>query len=192
MKNSIVFPRLNIGSGGFILIGYIMGAMLILMSIMFVILGEYWGLLIPLGFVGAFYGLVKLVEQEKVYFTEDEIIEKNLGFTIKKMAYSDIIDIRAFESGTTFMRPFEKNKSDGKIHSNVSSRVYMQESTLENIAENQPKHGYSFIVISSIEIPNNVLPGTLQRKKNILLMHYRPEILELLKEKALIALKEYD
>lgn len=192
MEKTIVFHRLNIGSGGFILIGYIMGAMLLLMSIMFILLGEYWGLLIPIGFVGAFYGLIKIVEQEKVFFTEHEIIEKNLGFTIKKMAYSDIIDIRAFESGTTFMRPFEKNTSEDKINTNVSSRVYMQESSLENMAENQPKHGYSFIVISSIEIPNNVLPGTLQRNKKILLMHYRPEILELLKEKELIGLKKYD
>jgi hypothetical protein len=192
MEKSTVFPRLNIGSGGFKLIGYIMGVMLILMAIMFVLLGEYWGLLIPLGFVGAFYGLIKIVEQEKVIFSEHEIIEKNLGFTIKKMAYSDIVDIRAFESGTTFMRPFEKKKTDGKVHVNFNNRVYVQESSLENISEHQPKHGFSFIVISSIEIPNHVLPASLQRNKKIILMHYRPEILDFLQQKDFLGLREYE
>lgn len=169
----LTVSRLNIRSQGFKLIAYIMGVILATIAFMALILREYTVLFIPLGFACLMYGYAQLVVAEKVIFTETDVRQEKWGRVQKQIAYSDIVEISAFTTGVSVT----------KVALGIGQPITREDHTVGDIHSKSTTGAFSFVIISATPIGAQALPMELNRYKNTIVMHARPEVIEFLQKK---------
>jgi hypothetical protein len=178
--------RIDIKSGSFKLIAWILGSMLFLLLITFILIGEYWGVLVPIGFAFIYYLFMLLIQSEKVIFKHDEVIESHFGKVKKRIRYKEIVEITGQESGVGLVKLFSNEKIDPNAKISHGRGYFMSDLDINKIEEHKTKFGNKFILISKIEIPNNANPLKFIRDKNVILMNFNNDAYDFLRNKNLI------
>jgi hypothetical protein len=182
---NLTFNRINVKSGSFPLIKYVLGGMILMIIIALLIIGEFLALIVPAVFILLFYLLFKLIESEKIVFKRDEVQEIQFGKVKKSISYNEIVEIIGYESGSSVIKLLSNEKAEGPVHNNFRG-TYSERIHLDNLPQKSSKHGFKFIIISKEKLPDKTNVQKLVYNKKVIVMHYHQQAYDFLKEKNLI------
>jgi hypothetical protein len=139
------------------------------------------GLVVAMIFMLMLYAFQKLSVAEKIEFYENEVRQLYFGKVKKVMTYDDIQYVGGWLSGITNWN-LKKAILKGQVPDNVqiSGRFFIKDVGITNLKEESDRDGFKFIVLSTEVIDVKKLPRTYNSNKNVIIMHYNKEVVDLL------------
>jgi hypothetical protein len=184
MKNGKVFQFIALG-----LLLFSLSLLLVMEEIEFVI--------VAIVFATMLYFFFKLQEIDKIVFYEDYMQHTYFGKVKKTIHYKDIVEVSGIESALN-QRPLQHHEAHeepiellGSMKmANSTTRISFIKMSVAKLSQLNKKNSFRFIVVAKEGFPNfkiyQHVIRTLNRNKNIIVMHFNQEVYDFLKQKKLV------
>lgn len=180
MNEILVVPRLDMKSGAFKWVSWIVYSMSVIIALMAFPLEEYGLIGVGAGFALMFYLFFKLLQKDKVRLSADEIVQTSFGKTTRKFTKEQITSICGYTSSVNVAKIAASRALAGG--SNIAGAIDVSKVPLADLASKYPKTGARFILVSTNDAPQTFHPTRMAGNKKVILFHWHKDAMNLIEQ----------